>query len=200
MDFRVSQNHGSTFVYVLPLNKQEALIEYTLFSEKVLGTKEYDIALKDYIKNVLKLNEYEIKKEEFGIIPMTDFTFRRREGNIMNIGTAGGDTRGSTGYTFNYIQKTVTNILASYKAQSNPFFSKKTIPKIHQWFDSTILQVLKKRQYLGDEIFTDIFKQVDADIVLKFLDGETTLIENLKIMNSVKAHHFIKPFIKAITK
>jgi lycopene beta-cyclase len=200
MDFRVPQNHGSTFVYVLPLNKQEALIEYTLFSEKVLNAGAYDEALKNYIKNVLKITEYEITKEEFGIIPMTDFKFKRKAGNIIHIGTAGGDTRASTGYTFNNIQKTVTSILNAFKMHSEPKFSIKTIPKMHQWFDSTILQVLNKKKYLGDQIFTDIFKRVDADIVLKFLDGETNLIENLTVMNSVEARHFIKPFIKAITK
>jgi lycopene beta-cyclase len=200
MDFRVPQNHGSTFVYVLPLNKREALIEYTLFSEKVLNTEAYDEALKNYIKNVLHISEYEIIKEEFGIIPMTDFNFKRKAGNIIHIGTTGGDTRGSTGYTFNNIQKTITSILNAYKTQSEPKFSINTIPKIHQWFDSTILQVLHKKQYLGDQIFTDIFRQVDAETVLKFLDGETSLIENIKVMNSVKARHFIKPFLKALIK
>jgi lycopene beta-cyclase len=200
MDFRVPQNHGCTFVYVLPLNKREALIEYTLFSENTLNTEAYDDALKNYIKNILNIDSYEIMKEEFGIIPMTDFKFKRKEGNIIHIGTAGGDTRGSTGYTFNNIQKTVTSILNAFKTRSESKISIKTIPKIHQWFDSTILQVLNKKKYLGNQIFTDIFERVDADIVLKFLDGETSLIENLKVMNSVKAHHFIKPFIKAITK
>jgi lycopene beta-cyclase len=198
MDFRVHQNHGSTFVYVLPLNKREALIEYTVFSEKVLNSDVYDVALKNYIKNVLNIPTYEITKEEFGIIPMTDFKFTRKKGNIIHIGTAGGDTRGSTGYTFNNIQKTVTSILSAFKTHSDSQISVNTIPKIHQWFDSTILQVLNQKKYLGDQIFTDIFKRVDANIVLKFLDGETSLIENLKVMNSVKGHYFIKPFIKAV--
>ncbi len=200
MDFRVPQTHGSTFVYVLPLNKRKALIEYTLFSEKKLEQHEYDTALKNYIKSVLNLSEYEVQKEEFGIIPMTDFKFKRRQGNIMHIGTAGGDTRGSTGYTFNNIQKTVTNILSSFKIHSHPFFTQQTIPTLHHLFDSTILQVLKQKDYLGDEIFTDIFMKVDADIVLKFLDGETRLFENLKVMNSVKARYFIQPFLKALIK
>jgi lycopene beta-cyclase len=200
MDFRVPQTHGSTFVYVLPLNKREALIEYTLFSEKKLEAQEYDAVLKNYIKNVLNLSEYEILKEEFGVIPMTDFKFKRRQGNIMHIGTAGGDTRGSTGYTFNNIQKTVTSILSNFKIYSNPFFTHQTIPTTHLWFDSTILQVLNQKKYLGDEIFTDIFMKVNADLVLKFLDGETGLFENLKVMNSVKARYFIQPFFKALVK
>ena len=33
MDFRVSQQHGTTFAYVLPFSATSALVEYTLFHE-----------------------------------------------------------------------------------------------------------------------------------------------------------------------
>jgi lycopene beta-cyclase len=34
MDFRLNQEHGTTFMYVLPTSAKEALVEYTLFSKK----------------------------------------------------------------------------------------------------------------------------------------------------------------------
>ena len=54
MDFRVSQKHGTTFMYLLPITKNEALIEYTLFSEKTLKKNEYETELKKYISKSLK--------------------------------------------------------------------------------------------------------------------------------------------------
>jgi lycopene beta-cyclase len=42
MDFRVHQNHGTSFVYVMPLAANRALVEYTLFTEQLLAANEYD--------------------------------------------------------------------------------------------------------------------------------------------------------------
>ena len=118
MDFRLSQKHGITFMYVLPTSSKEALVEYTLFSEKVLEPEEYKQELKDYIKDYLNINEYEILHREFGIIPMSLAKFKRNptaSKNIVNIGTAGGFTKASSGYTFQFIQKNM-----EYLGADNP--------------------------------------------------------------------------------
>ena len=36
MDFRVHQQHGTTFAYVLPFSTTSALVEYTLFTKELL--------------------------------------------------------------------------------------------------------------------------------------------------------------------
>jgi lycopene beta-cyclase len=108
MDFRVNQKYGTTFMYVLPTSKEEALIEHTLFSKKILKKEEYEIELKKYISKYLNINEYEILHKEFGIIPMSLASFARDPDSskcIINIGTAGGYTKASSGYTFQFIQK-----------------------------------------------------------------------------------------------
>jgi lycopene beta-cyclase len=60
MDFRLRQERGATFMYVLPTTAREALVEYTLFSEKVLDKEQYKVALENYIKDNLKIEAYEI--------------------------------------------------------------------------------------------------------------------------------------------
>ena len=55
MDFRVEQNKGTSFVYVLPITKNKALIEYTLFSENILQQHEYDASLENYIHSYLNI-------------------------------------------------------------------------------------------------------------------------------------------------
>jgi lycopene beta-cyclase len=77
MDFRPSQHNGSTFVYLLPTSKTSALVEYTLFSEKLLEKSEYDANLDLYINDVMGINNYRTTDEEFGVIPMTDYRFER---------------------------------------------------------------------------------------------------------------------------
>ena len=54
MDFRVSQEQDTSFVYVLPLSFNHALIEYTVISKQVLRHEEYDEALKKYIYQIFE--------------------------------------------------------------------------------------------------------------------------------------------------
>ncbi len=108
MDFSLSQQHGTTFMYVLPTSSKEALVEYTLFTEKLLEKELYKAALEKYIKSDLKIDEYEITHKEFGVIPMSLASFDRNpdaKKRIVNMGTAGGFTKASSGYTFQFIQR-----------------------------------------------------------------------------------------------
>jgi len=77
MDFRISQHRGTCFVYVLPVSSNQALVELTLISKQLLQPGEYDEALKKYISEFLKLNNYAVKEEEFGVIPMTNYSSQK---------------------------------------------------------------------------------------------------------------------------
>jgi len=197
MDFRTGQENGNTFFYVLPISDTSALIEYTLFSSKLLEKDTYDIKIAEYINNVLKLKEYKVLEEEFGVIPMTDFPFTRFEGNIVNIGTIGGDTRGSTGYTFTNTQKTITKIIESFNNSGSPFFKEEHISTKHKLYDSTMLKVLEEGKYQGHQLFTDMFSKVKASDILSFLDSESTLSQDIKVIKSLIPQYFIKPFFKS---
>ena len=198
MDFRTSQKNGATFFYTLPLSQTEIFTEYTIFSKTLLTQEEYDAGIREYINKILKIKNYKIIEEEFGVIPMTDFTFQRRSGNVINIGSAGGDTRASTGYTFLNTQKTISKVLKSFLSNNHPFFNQEHINQKHKVLDATILNVFDAGQYPGDEIFTDLFKNVKAKIIFKFLDAESSVLDDLKIMASLRARHFIGPFLKVL--
>ena len=98
MDFSVSQENGATFMYVLPTSTTTALVEYTLFSPVLLEKEAYASELKKYINEVLKIEDYTIEHEEFGVIPMSLATFEKNpQTTIINIGTSGGYTKASSG-------------------------------------------------------------------------------------------------------
>src|SRR5690606_20549970 len=105
MDFRVEQQQGTAFVYVLPFHSKRALVEYTVFSSELLSEEAYEERLRSYINDVLKINECRIIAKESGVIPMTNADFPATNNRIIHIGTAGGQTKGSSGYTFQFIQK-----------------------------------------------------------------------------------------------
>lgn len=198
MDFRTDQTLGTTFFYTLPMAADELFIEYTLFSESKLPPAAYDHRIGIYLSDILKIEDYEILEEEFGAIPMTDHQFKRFDGNIVNIGTAGGDTRGSTGYTFINTQKTIDKILQSYQLKGNPFFEKETVGPKHQLYDSTLLNVLYKRKYQGHQLFSDLFTKTPAYRIFPFLDAETSVLQDLHIMKSLRIIPFLQSFLTAL--
>ncbi|WP_158799725.1 lycopene cyclase family protein [Pedobacter sp. L105] len=198
MDFRTKQDNGTTFFYTLPMAINEVFIEYTLFSKFVLPAEIYDQQLRIYLTAVLKIEDYEILEEEFGVIPMTDHLFKRFEGNIIHIGTAGGDTRGSTGYTFTNVQKTIGKIIASFQSDQHPFFTAENIGLKAQLYDATLLHVLAKEKYPGHQLFSDLFSKTPAYRIFAFLDAETSVIEDLHIMKSLRVLPFLQSFAIAL--
>jgi lycopene beta-cyclase len=198
MNFRVPQQHGCTFVYVMPVSANKALVEYTLFTEDTLKPEEYDASLKQFISLELNLKDYRITQVENGIIPMTNYRFPGQEGKVVYLGTAGGQTKASTGYTFHNIQKHSEAIAAALMNGHSTLQIKKPHPKFH-FYDSVLLRVLKERKIEGADIFYRMFKQNHASRVLRFLDNESTFMEELAIMNSTPKMHFIPAAIAELT-
>ena len=117
MDFDCEQRESVHFFYTLPYSKNKALIETTWLSRMNDNSqKDYDYQIKEYIEKHLKIKNYEINYKEEGAIPLF-YPLYKNEKNKINIGTAGGMTRLSTGYTFlniqehsKYIRKNIENI------------------------------------------------------------------------------------------
>jgi lycopene beta-cyclase len=196
MDFRVDQERGTTFTYVMPFSSTKALVEYTLFTEQLLQPQEYDAALKEYISRFLSIAHYTVTEEEFGVIPMTNYKFPPATGNIIHIGTAGGQTKASSGYTFRFIQKqsaVITNKLAN---GAKPFSD--TSSRRFHFYDSTLLHILKHGKLRGHDIFSDLFKKNKPQHILRFLDNETRLSEEFRIMSSLPTWPFLKAAIQQL--
>jgi len=192
MDFRPSQEHGTTFVYVMPFSPTRALIEYTLFSPSLLEAEKYTTGLKEYISNYLKISEYKVVEEEFGIIPMTNHRFKTAEGSIINLGTAGGQTKASSGYTFRFIQKNSVNVVESLIKYGDPFHIKISGKKRFEWYDSVLLNILNHKKLEGDFIFRQLFKKNRPEVILRFLDNETSFAEEFRLLNTLPQWPFMK--------
>jgi lycopene beta-cyclase len=194
MDFRIDQSNGTAFCYVLPFSSRKALVEYTLFSTELLEQKQYENSLQKYIKEHLKLPSFQAIEKEFGVIPMTNYKFPPRQNNIINIGTAGGQTKGSSGYTFNFIQKHSKAIVDSLVNNGKPFIS--SSPVRFNFYDSVLLKVLSDGLVPGVNVFTDLFKKNEVQKVLRFLDNETNLAEEVKIISTLPTLPFLQAGIK----
>jgi lycopene beta-cyclase len=182
MDFRTPQPApGLSFGYVLPLGPREALVEYTQFSREILGAAEYDRLLRHYTEVILGLGALRITATEQGVIPMTDARFPRRVGrSVFRIGTAGGATRPSTGYTFAAVQRQTRGVADALARGGAP-----VPPAPHRAraraMDAVLLRALDSGRIDGPEFFTSLFRKVPTERLLRFLDGRSRMFEDLLI-------------------
>ena len=198
MDFSIDQKDETRFFYVLPLSDKKALIEFTVFSKDLLKKDEYQSELKKYIKSI-KIDKYKIIENEFGVIPMTCYPFERKNtSKILNIGTAGGWTKPSSGYTFKFIEKNTTKLVAHIK--KNTQFSNFKIKTRHWIYDLIFLDVLYKKNYLGSNLFTKMFSKNPMEKIFMFLDNETSIIDELKITASFPKRIFTNSLVNNIGK
>ena len=198
MDFNIDQNNETRFFYVLPISRNKALIEFTIFSKNLLEKKNYDIELKKYLSN-LNLFKYDIVEKEFGVIPMTCHPFdNSNTDRILNIGTAGGWTKPSSGYTFKYIDKNTDKLVVSLK--NNVPFSKISFKSRHWIYDLILLDVLFFKNYMGSVLFTKMFSKNSMKKIFSFLDNESSLIEELKIASSFPKVIFTKSLLRNLGK
>ncbi len=190
MDFTVPQLGNTRFMYVLPTSTTEALLEYTLFSEKLLPEGEYEDAIKEYLQQK-GIEAYEIVEKEKGCIPMTSYPFANKNSkNILHMGTAGGWTKPSTGYTFHICTKKINKLVQFLKKNEHlSQFERKTR---FWYYDLLFLDVLYKDNGFGHVLFSTLFKKNSSQKILKFLDEETTVVEELKITTSLPKSRFLK--------
>ena len=197
MDFSINQKNETRFIYILPFKSNEALIEFTLFTKSILKNSEYEKVLKEYLNNK-GINSYEILEKEQGVIPMTCYPFEKHNNSrVLFIGTAGGWTKASSGYTFKNII-TKTELLINFLKKEKDL-SKFNLRSRFNFYDLILIDVLYNYNHLGDKIFSSLFRNNKPNKVLNFLDEKTNLIDELKIMYSFPWSIKIL-FIKALFK
>jgi lycopene beta-cyclase len=197
MDFRVNQQQGASFVYTMPFDDRTALVEYTLFSSSHLDQDEYEKGLRIYIQDYLKLENYTILEKESGLIPMTNYRFPVSEGKIINIGTAGGQTKSSSGYTFQFIQRHCKAIIHSLLNHGHPFIEEQYAGRF-RFYDNVLLDVLNRKELSGDKIFTRLFSNNSAQRIFRFLDNDTWLLEELLLIGSLPTMPFLRAAARMI--
>ncbi|MDA0780486.1 MAG: lycopene cyclase family protein [Bacteroidetes bacterium] len=198
MDFSVAQKGNTRFMYVLPLSKNETLIEYTLFSEQLLNYAEYEREIRQYLtqKNI---RNYSITETEQGTIPMTCYPFSKQNSKrVLHIGSAGGWTKASTGFTFKFIERKATELVDFLNDESDMrLFEKRTR---FWWYDLLFLDVLAQHNHKGSFLFSRMFQRNNPRTILRFLDEKTTFSEEVRIMQSFPVGIFVWQLIRRLMR
>ncbi|GAA4391383.1 lycopene cyclase family protein [Hymenobacter koreensis] len=199
MDFRVPQQQECRFMYVLPFTKRRALVEYTLFSGKLLATEEYEAALRQYLAELLGGRPYRITEVEQSAIPMTDQPFADRTGaRIIHLGTRAGRVKASTGYAFLRMQQHAARLTAALASTGEPPANLTGDQWQFRLFDTLLLDIMQRQGETTSGIFTELFANNSVEHIFDFLDERTTWPGNLRIMNSVTPGPFMQSIVHVL--
>jgi lycopene beta-cyclase len=191
-DLRTEQVEGLCFFYILPFSERRAIVEYTLFSANLLPQEAYEQALKGYIEGRLGVSQYQILDQEQGVIPMTNHPFPRRLGKrIMATGTRGGRVKPSTGYAFARIQKDSQAIVHSLESKGHPFSVPASSPR-RKFYDALMLEVIAAQGDQVRPIMTAMFKNNSIQSIFRFLDEESSILEDIRMLASLPPGPFLR--------
>ncbi len=196
MKFNHLNQDQVNFIYILPFSEDKALIEFTLFSKQKISIDSLETKLKEYIETELNIEGYSISSIEKGKIPMTNkLRKNRNEPNIFHIGTAGGCTKASTGYTFYNIQKQVKEVVRLLENQEDFLNYKVLKSKRFIFYDNIILNIIQKWPKEASKIFSLMFAKNDHELIFKFLNEETNFLEELNILRKLPLKVCIKSLL-----
>ncbi len=188
MDFNVPQKNGVQFMYVLPLNEHEALVELTNFGKHHVQPSEAEPILDQYITE--KFGGYQILDVEIGCIPMSTTQIAEKASpNRYHIGARSGAIKPSTGYAFKNMCIQAENISHNLLHHRNiePIKRKKRFAL----YDRLLLKIIEHNPQKARKIFQILFAKNAMNSVLKFLDEKTTVVEDAKIFASLPFGIFV---------
>ncbi len=203
LDFRTPQNGATRFFYVLPFDERHALVEYTLFSNMPLLPREYEQAMQTYLREVLKIDDYHITRQEGGVIPITDRPYPRQlseraTGRVMSIGMQGGRIKPSTGFAFMRVQADSVAIVQSLLEHDQPF----EVPgdsERYRLYDSLLLDIMERDPERIQSIFAALFKRNSLEQVLSFLDERASLAQNVRMIATLPPAPFLQALVRVGT-
>ena len=131
---------------------------------------------------------YKIIYKEEGAIPLF-YPIYEKTKNKINIGTAGGMTRLSTGYTFLNIQEHSKYILKNIDKIDK--VEKFNLGQKYKFLDNIFLKVLKNNPEKMPNIFYKMFK-CSPNTVVKFLSNKSNILEDINIIGKMPKLIFIR--------
>ncbi len=191
MDFDTDQFGATAFFYVLPEARDRALVEFTMFSPEPREREFYDARIRRHLEQH-GAGDASIERTEYGVIPMDDRPRSQQWGrHVWNLGTVGGMTKATSGYTFQRIHAQTRHVIDHWANGTTPTPLPQP-PSRFRFADRTLLNILHHHPEHGRPIFERLFRTTSIDDVLTFLDEESTVREDARMVSQLPWLPFLR--------
>ncbi len=196
MDFRIEQNNATQFIYMLPFDRDYALVEVTRFGNSIMEEAEANTIFDNYV-NKLGIT-FEIIETERGVLPMTSSQMQIENfgENWIYMGVKANLLKATTGYAFHAMAEDALALAGNIK--NNYFFNRKIKKERFRFYDRLLLKILNDQPEYGKPIFETLFQKVPIVKVLSFMGEKTNLFQEFSIFFRLPKRVFILTAIKDI--
>jgi len=190
MDFNIAQNAQTQFMYVLPFDAQQALLEPTRFGSEAISKEEAFELIATYLAPFD--TTFELVSQEQGIIPMCSAAPFAQESatNVHRMGAGAGQLKPSTGYSFVRNLHDANALVKSLQEGSRILERRQVKPRF-AYYDRLLLQILAQKPSSGKDIFQRLFASNKAQDVLNFLDERSAPLQEARLMLTLPIFLFL---------
>ena len=198
MDFTAGEHGQIPFTYVLPISKNRALIEATVFGPVPLQRAALLAQLNAAVEQYTAGSAFSIERSESGILPMgLARTPPSLGAGHVAVGVMAGGARASSGFAFQRIQQWAGQCVAAIAAGQPPT-GHQGDPLLVRLMDRLFLQVLRAAPHTAPDLFVALFERADSACVIRFLSGRSTAKDCLQVMRALPAKHFVQQLFSSL--
>ncbi len=196
MDFRVGQQDGLHFVYLLPFSSTRALVEDTHIGTVPISPARRRETLRDYLAERHGVIDATVLAEERGNLPMTTWPFPAvRSRRLAAVGAAAGAVRPSSGYAYVRLQRHVDTVAAAVASgrpsPAGPQAGRRAV------LDRVFLEALAERPAAFPEHFRALVAGVPGDAFARFMSDRSTPADEARIVRALPAVPFARAALTA---
>ena len=188
------------FVYLLPLTKNRALIEVTVFGPDLLSQDQLAEAQARAVLQRTGSHPFSVIRSEFGVLPMglvqQDAS---SDPSHVRAGLMAGGARPSSGYAFARIQRWASTC-ATALALGQPAISHAADSRTLRAMDALFLNVIRSHPQAAPDMFLALFDRVAAPRLVRFLSDQGTLADCAAIASALPPAPFLRAFLKKVIR
>ena len=194
MDFQPGYPHPC-FLYLLPLDEDHFLVEWTAFQPEKEPAPDYRSDLDSWLQRQ-NLGYYEVTREESGSLPMLRMPKVQNVGRVIRAGVGAGWMRAATGYHFVSCQRgsaaLARQILAAHA--SGDWMLQDPVVRAGwlDWMDSVFLRALKRHPDKASQWFVGLFAATSAAQMSRFMNDQPRWRDALAVANALPPWPFVR--------
>ncbi len=194
MDFRGREPGTASFCYLLPTTARHALVEIAAFR---WTADRFDLAhaLTGYLQQVCGVSAWAVTRTEAGSLPLARPPRDVRGARVVSIGVRGGMLKASTGFAADRIQRHSAAIVESLDRYGHPH-AITPLNRRHTWLDDVFLEVLRRDPDIIEEVMARLFSRNGAPAVLRFLDEDSTALQEARLIATLPVSPFLSAAIR----
>jgi len=192
-------------------------------------TGHHEQALREYLDDVVRAGDYRVRRTEHGVLPLGTTPRRTVRSAVIPIGTPAGMIKASTGYAYRRIQKDSALLASAFVRGRGPFATAgensggggRGTPerspsgrwhasgdalrtrlggRRHPQLDRVLLEVIRREPAALQRVFHGLLRPEHIGDVLAFLDEETGLRQERRLLGAVPGGPFLAALPAALRR